>query len=297
MDDLSKPRFFSDSNTYEAVEEIASWIKGRTAYRPKIGIICGTGLDTFPNEISDRVELEYSDIPHFPMPSVLGHPGRLVFGRLDGVEILCFVGKIFFFEGYDSFQCTVAVRVMKLLGISYLILSNAAGSVDEDMRPGDIMVMKDHINLVGLAGNGPLIGPSPQVDRWGERYLCLSQVYDRTLRRLAEEAALEVGLQDLKEGVYMMVGGPNFETVAEARMIRVLGANVVGMSTVSDAIVAVQAGMKVFSFSIISNLCLLNYNTTLNIDHAENIAIGQQKTPLIAKWIRKFVANIFNQPA
>ncbi|CAH1397861.1 unnamed protein product [Nezara viridula] len=297
MDDLSKPRLFSTANTYEVVEEIATWIKGKTTIRPKIGIICGTGLDTFPSEISDRVEMEYSDVPHFPKPTIVGHPGRLVFGRLEGIEIVCFTGKVFFFEGYDSFQCTVAVRVMKLLGISYLILSNAAGSVDETMRPGDIMMMKDHINLVGLVGLGPLIGPSPQVDRWGDRYVCLSQVYDQGLKNLAEEAAVEVGLQDLKEGVYLMTGGPNFETVAEARMIRMLGANVVGMSTVADAIVAVQAGMKVFSFSIISNMCCLHYNSDLNIDHIENIAIGHHKAPLIAKWMRKFVTKIVNQPA
>lgn len=242
--------------------------------------------------------MKYSDIPHFPKPTIVGHPGRLVFGRLEGVEVVCFTGKVFFFEGYDSFQCTVAVRVMKLLGIFYLILSNAAGSVDEHMKPGDIMILKDHINLVGLVGLGPLTGPSPQVDKWGERYLCLSQVYDQGLRSLAEEAAVEVGLQEhLKEGVYMMTGGPNFETVAEARMIRMLGANVVGMSTVADAIVAVQAGMKVFSFSIISNMCILDYNTKLNIDHIENIAIGHHKAPLIAKWIRKFITKIVKQPA
>lgn len=234
----------------EQIAAAADAVRTRTTVRPEIGIILGTGLGGLAQEIEVETAIPYADIPGFPLSTVESHAGQLLLGRLGGKPVVAMQGRFHRYEGYTLGQVTFPVRVLHALGARTLIVSNACGGMNPLWAPGDLMLIADHINLLG---DNPLVGPND--DRLGPRFPDMSAPYDPALRELARRTALELGLT-LREGVYVAVTGPNLETRAEYRMLRTIGADVVGMSTVPEVIVAVHQGMRVLGISIITDQCL-----------------------------------------
>ncbi|XP_069510868.1 purine nucleoside phosphorylase-like isoform X3 [Ambystoma mexicanum] len=211
---------------YEDYQEAADWLLAHTDQRPRIAIVCGSGLGPLGNTLEDQTVFPYQDIPHFPKSTVAGHAGRLVFGTLRGKSCVCMQGRYHFYEGHSSSTVVFPIRVFSLLGVESLIVTNAAGGLNEKYNVGDLMLIKDHINLPGLAGEHPLRGTNDE--RFGVRFPCVSDAYDKDLHDLALECAQELGYKDfIREGVYCMVGGPSYETIAECCLLRALGADAV----------------------------------------------------------------------
>ncbi len=249
-DSVSEQVSSADAATYRAhVEAAAGAIAAAIDLRPRLGIILGTGLGKLAEEIDVRASVAYDDIPHFPISTVESHHGRLLCGHLRGVPVLAMQGRFHLYEGYGPQQVTFPVRVLATLGVETLLVSNAAGGMNPHYRRGDLMLLTDHINLQGV---NPLVGPN--VEAWGPRFPDMSESYDPALRRLAEERALALGIK-LQQGVYVAVTGPNLETKAEYRFLRAIGADVVGMSTVPEVIVARHMDLRVLAFSVITDEC------------------------------------------
>jgi purine-nucleoside phosphorylase len=238
------------ASLHDRVAGAAEVIRGRTRLRPEVAIVLGTGLGALAREIEVEAEIPYSEIPGFPLSTVESHTGRLLVGRLAGRAVVAMQGRFHRYEGYDLQQVTFAVRVLHALGAGTLVVSNACGGMHPLWQPGDLVLLSDHINLLG---DNPLVGANDE--RLGPRFPDMSAPYDPALRTLARAAALELGIV-LREGVYVAVPGPNLETRAEYRMLRAIGADVVGMSTVPEVIVAVHEGMRVIGISIITDQCL-----------------------------------------
>jgi purine-nucleoside phosphorylase len=238
------------SHTLEQVEACAEVLRGKTLLRPEIAIILGTGLGGLAQKIEATATIDYRDLPDFPLSTVESHTGRLIVGHLAGRPVVAMQGRFHRYEGYSLQQATFPVRVLRRFGATTLIVSNACGGMHPDWHAGDLMLMSDHINLLG---DNPLIGPND--DRLGPRFPDCSSLYDPGLRVLARSVAAEQGIT-LREGVYVAVAGPNLETRAEYRMLRLLGADVVGMSTVPEVLVATHGGMRVAGISIITDMCI-----------------------------------------
>lgn len=230
------------------VEQAVAFLRSRQDLRPELGIITGTGLGRSLSAIAQKQVLDYKDIPHLPVSTVASHPGRLMFGTLENLEVVAMQGRFHLYEGYSSPEVTFSVRVMQMLGVRILILTNAAGGLNLEFRPGDIMMIQDHINLTG---ENPLAGPN--VAAWGVRFPDMTAAYDPDLREISEKAARACNL-GLRKGVYAGLKGPSLETSAETRFLRQIGADAVGFSTVMETISAVHAGMKVLGLSIITNI-------------------------------------------
>lgn len=265
----------------------------RTEFRPKIGIICGSGLGSLADQLTETDIIDYKDIPHFPVSTVEGHVGRLVFGYLGDTSVVAMQGRFHYYEGYDLAKCSMPVRVMKLIGCTNLIATNAAGGLNDKFKVGDIMIMRDHINIMGLSGIGPLIGPNDA--RFGPRFPPMANAYDSQYIKAAKEIAKNMNIEDdVKEGVYTCVGGPNYETVAEMRMLKMIGLDAVGMSTVHEAITARHCDMKVFAFSLITNICSLEYddNEGENANHEEVITVAKDRQSVCAKFVTNMVKAI-----
>lgn len=214
----------------------------------KIGVVLGTGLGAFAETLEDRIETPYSQLPGWPVSNVLGHAGKLVTGRMGATEVAVLSGRAHLYEGYTAQQVTFGIRHLALLGVRSVVLTNAAGGINERYRPGQLVLISDHINLLGV---NPLSGADEELT--GSRFLDMSDAYSSEYRRIAKEAAAGMGLR-LEEGVYAAVGGPSYETPAEIRYLRTIGADLVGMSTVPETIVANQLGMKVLGISCVSNM-------------------------------------------
>lgn len=235
---------------FDRVRTAGDAVRRRTALVPEVGIILGTGLGGLAREIAVEAEVPYADIPGFPLSTVETHAGKLLLGRLGGRPVVAMQGRFHRYEGYDLQQVTFPVRVLHDLGARTLVVSNACGGMNPLWAPGDLVLLSDHINLLG---DNPLVGPND--DRLGPRFPDMSAPYDPDLRALARAAALELGIP-LREGVYVAVAGPNLETRAEYRMLRGMGADVVGMSTVPEVIVANHQGMRTVGISIVTDQCL-----------------------------------------
>ena len=231
------------------IDEAVRFIRTRTNAAPAIGIILGTGLGGLAKEIEQETVIDYGEIPHFPVSTVESHQGKLIFGTLAGKNVVAMQGRFHFYEGYTMKQITFPVRVMKFLGVDTLLISNAAGALNPAFGRGDVMLMVDHINLLG---DNPLIGPND--DEIGPRFPDMSEAYDKELIGLAEQAALDLKIR-VQKGVYVAMQGPNLETKSEYRFLRTIGADAVGMSTVPEDIVAVHMGMRVLGFSILTDEC------------------------------------------
>jgi purine-nucleoside phosphorylase len=233
-----------------AIREAVSAVRDRSPLEPEVAIILGTGLSALGQRIDVEVAIPYEEIPHFPLSTVESHTGRLLLGRLGGQRVVAMEGRFHRYEGYTLQQVTFPVRVMRALGAGTLIVSNACGGMNPLWSPGELMLIADHINLLG---ENPLVGPN--LDELGPRFPDMSRVYDAELRRIAREVALDLRIT-LHSGVYVAVSGPNLETRAEYRMLRLIGADVVGMSTVPEVIVAIHGGMRVLGISIVTDACL-----------------------------------------
>ncbi|MFL5538363.1 MAG: purine-nucleoside phosphorylase [Longimicrobiaceae bacterium] len=266
------------------IAEAADAIRGRTAAAPGIGIILGTGLGGLAQRIEVESSIPYAEIPHFPLSTVESHSGRLLFGTLGGKPVVAMQGRFHRYEGYTLQQVTFPVRVMRALGVDTLVVSNACGGMNPLWAPGDLMLMADHINLLG---ENPLTGPND--DALGPRFPDMSQPYDLHLQHLAREVALELRIP-LRGGVYVAVPGPNLETRAEYRMLRAMGADVVGMSTVPEVIVARHGGMRVMGVSIITDACLPD--ALEEADIATIIATAGRAEPNLTKLVEGVVARI-----
>lgn len=233
--------------SFEKYKKIADYILNIIGEEIDTAIILGTGLGTLLNEMEDKIEINYKDIPGFLVSTVKSHPGKFIVGKLKGKKIICMAGRFHYYEGYDYSELAGPVYVLKLLGVKTLILTNAAGAVNYNFHPGDICVVTDHLNFAGVS---PQRGNN--LSEFGERFYPIDNLYDRDLRKLAKDAALEIGL-DLKEGVYFYTVGPHFETPAEIRAIRNLGGDLVGMSTITESLTAGHCGIKVLCLSLATN--------------------------------------------
>lgn len=273
--------------TIEQIDQAADAVRTRTSYHPRVGLILGSGL----NDLADSVQKEdiilYADLPNWPISTVQGHAGRLVIGELDGQIVLVMQGRIHFYEGYSMSQITLPVRVMQRLGLEMLIVTNAAGGVNDNFVPGDVMLITDNLNLMGMTGANPLMGPN--IDELGPRFPDMSQAYDRELMGIARQVALQENVQ-LREGVYCGLSGPSFEGPADLRFLHMIGADAVGMSTVPEVIVARHGGMRVLGFSGISNKANLDGSTVTT--HDEVIEAGKIISPKIETIIRGVLRSL-----
>ncbi|MAS33256.1 MAG: purine-nucleoside phosphorylase [Anaerolineaceae bacterium] len=270
-------------------EQAAAVIRQRSDLKPAVGLVLGSGLGTLADTLDDRTVIAYDDIPGWPRSTVHGHSGQLVVGKLEGCPVVAQQGRAHFYEGYTAQQITFPIRVMKLLGVETVILTNAAGGLNTDYQVGDLMLLNDHINFVGMAGNNPLIGPNDE--SFGPRFLGMAQTYDRELRQKALSVAADAGIT-LHEGTYICLAGPNFETPAEIRMLRTIGGDAVGMSTVHEVLVARHAGMRVMAYSGITNVAIDSVDTELEASHEEVLDAGKVLVPRLSTILRGVLRSL-----
>jgi purine-nucleoside phosphorylase len=272
---------------YDRASEAARYALAKAAGRaPRVAVVLGSGLGGVADAVRNSVEIPYSEIPHFVKSTVHGHDGKLIIGSCGGVDVVLMKGRVHFYEGYSMEEVTLPVRVFSLMGIRSLILTNAAGGTAPHLSPGSLMAITDHINLMG---ENPLRGPND--DRFGPRFLDMTAAYTPAYLEAAHEAAREIGLV-LLEGVYMGLRGPSYETPAEIRMMRKLGGDAVGMSTVPETIVARHCGMKVLAISCITNVAA--GLTSAEIDHSEVMEVGARAGKQLAELIVRVIPQIIS---
>lgn len=267
--------------TLQQIDEAADAIRAQTSYKPRVGLILGSGLNSLADSVQKADIIPYSDLPNWPRSTVHGHAGRLVIGELEGQPVFVMQGRVHFYEGYSMSQITLPVRVMLRLGLEMMIVTNAAGGINPEYAPGDVMLITDNLNLVGMSGANPLMGPN--IDELGPRFPDMSRAYDIELMEKARKTASENSIP-LREGVYCGLSGPSFESPADLRFLRMAGADAVGMSTVPEVIVARHGGLRVLGFSGISNKANLDGSTVTT--HEEVIEAGKVITPKIETIIR-----------
>ncbi len=258
-------------------------IRDRINILPKIGLVLGSGLGELASSIEEAVVIPYEEIPGWPRSTVHGHSGQLVIGTLEGKPVIAQRGRAHFYEGYSMDQVTFPIRVMYHLGVQTVILTNAAGGLNANFRAGDVMLINDHINFPGMVGAHPLMGPND--DRVGPRFLGMSQTYDRELRELAKASAQKQNIK-LHEGVYICLSGPTFETPAEVRMLKNLGGDAVGMSTVHEVIVARHAGMRVMACSGITNEAITEVDSPTDTNHEEVLETSKVIVPKLTAILK-----------
>ena len=263
-------------------QQAAAVIRQRTSLPVRVGIVLGSGLGGLADEVQGAVTIPYADIPGWPQSTVPGHSGTLVIGKLDDVPVVLQRGRAHFYEGYSAQQVTFPIRVMRFLGVQTLILTNAAGGINTSYRVGDVMILNDHLNFVGMTGLNPLIGPND--DTLGERFPGMSGAYDRDLRDVARSAA-QANSVPVHEGVYAWLSGPNFETPAEIRMLRTVGADAVGMSTVPEVLVARHMHMRVLAMSGITNAAIAEVDSGMEATHEEVLEAGKLLVPRMSSVI------------
>jgi purine-nucleoside phosphorylase len=269
---------------YESAARAAEFIRSRARTDVSVGIVLGSGLGAFAEDLEKPVAIPYDEIPGFAHATVEGHAGRLVIGTADGVSIAAMQGRFHFYEGYGLEDVTFPIRVLKLLGVRTLILTNAAGSLNTELSPGSLMVISDHINLMGV---NPLIGPNDE--RFGPRFPDLTSTYEPALQTIVIEEAKAVDVE-MRRGVYAALSGPSYETPAEIHMVRTLGADAVGMSTVPEAIVARHMDMQVIGISCITNLAAGVSNRP--VDHSQVIATGERVRVQFTELIRRVISRL-----
>ena len=277
----------SEYVTLEQIDQVANLIRKRITTTPRIGLILGSGLGILAESVDQEVKIPASELPYWPVSTVEGHQGRLVIGKLEGQPVLVMQGRSHYYEGYSMAQITLPVRVMQRLGLEILVVTNAAGAVNPDFQPGDLMLITDHLNLIGMAGLNPLRGPN--LDQLGPRFPDMSQAYDRQLCQIARQVAAENQIT-LREGVYACLSGPSFETPADLRFLRAAGADVVGMSTVPEVTVARHGGSRVLGISGISNKANLDGSTITT--HEEVLESGRIITPKLMTILRGVLRKI-----
>jgi purine-nucleoside phosphorylase len=271
-------------NTYDKLVESSDFLQRYNAAGAKTGVVLGSGLGNFVQEIANEKEIAYDQIPHFPVSTVEGHHGKLIFGTIAGKPIIAMSGRFHFYEGYTPEEVVFPIRVMKFLGVETVLISNAAGGVGEGMKVGDLMIITDHISFATI---NPLLGPND--NRLGPRFADMSEPYRKDLIQKAKNIASDLGI-DVKEGVYFGVTGPTFETRAEYKLIRLLGAHAVGMSTVQEVIAAGHAGMSVFAMSVITDVGIREEENI--ITHEEVLQAAKEAEPKFSAMFREMIAAI-----
>jgi purine-nucleoside phosphorylase len=266
------------------IEQAVEHVRGHGDWDPEVGVVLGTGLGALITDIEIDQAIDYAEIPHFPVSTVESHNGRLVFGKLQGRSVMAMEGRFHYYEGYTMEQVTFPIRVMQKMGVETLIVSNACGGMNPGYRRGDLMRIDDHINLIG---DNPLRGPN--LDELGPRFPDMSEPYDRGLGALADRVALEAGIR-LHVGVYVAVAGPNLETRAEYRFLRTIGADVVGMSTVPEVIVARHANMRVLGVSIVTDECFPDALEPVDVETI--IRVAGEAEPRMTRVIRDTIARL-----
>ena len=268
--------------TRPEIEAAARYVREHTRHQPEFGLVLGSGLSALAEAVEDPDIISFQDIPNFPISSVVGHSGRLVIGQLEGRSVLVMQGRVHFYEGYSMSQVTLPIRMMRVLGIHSLILTNAAGGINTSFRPGDVMLICDHVNLIGMAGQNPLRGPNDE--SFGTRFPDMSHAYDSGWRERALQVAADNRIE-LRQGVYICLAGPSFESPADVRFLRLIGADAVGMSTVPETVVARHAGMRVLGLSGISNV-LSGELDSPETTHEEVLEAGRVLVPKMMTLIR-----------
>lgn len=271
------------SDLIKQLQETTAFIRSQYPHTPEAGIVLGSGLGDFAGQIAIEKEIDYKDIPHFPVSTVEGHKGKMIFGELSGKKVVAMAGRFHFYEGYSVQAVTFPVRVMKFLGIKCLFLSNAAGGVNPDYKVGDLMIINDHISFGTM---NPLIGKN--YDELGPRFPDMTEPYKKELITKAKNIAARLNIP-VHEGIYFVVTGPTFETKAEYRMIHKLGADVVGMSTVQENIVAVHMGLPVFAVSVVTDLGLGDHE---KITHEEVLKAAKEAEPKLAAIFKQMIAEL-----
>lgn len=261
----------------EKITAAADYIRQRITQTPQIGLVLGSGLGDFADTLENPTKIPYADIPDFPQPTVEGHSGAFVFGTKQGKSVVALQGRLHYYEGFTQQEITLPIRVLAALGVKTLLLTNAAGGVNLGFKPGDLMLISDHINY---SGANPLIGPN--LEKFGPRFPDMSDLYTSALREKIKEMAAQAGIE-LREGVYAMYSGPNYETPAEIRMFRTLGADAVGMSTVPEALIAGHSGLQVIGISCITNMAAGVLPVKLN--HAEVVETAAKVHDLFHKLV------------
>lgn len=264
--------------------EAVAFVREESSITPEVAIILGSGLSHLADEIEEDVAIPYWKIPHFPVSTVPGHPGRLILGSLSGRPVVVMQGRFHYYEGYSMQEVTFGVRVMRMLGAQTLVVSNAAGGVNPEFQPGDLMLIRDHINLMP---ENPLRGPNDE--SLGPRFPSMHNAYDRELRRQIREIAERLNIP-LREGVYVALQGPNLETPAEYQMVRILGGDAVGMSTVPEVIVANHMGMRVAGFSVITNVP--DFASPRETTHEEVITVARQAGEKLSRLVAELLKEI-----
>jgi len=285
---MSQVKVAAPSELKRQIDEAVSYLKGKTKLVPEVAVILGTGLGTLAEGLKVETEISYREIPHFSASTVESHKGELLFGRLAGRPAVVMSGRVHFYEGYSMRQVSFPVRVMQALGAHTLVVSNACGGMNPLMNAGDIMVVTDHINLMG---DNPLIGPNDE--SLGPRFPDMSQPYDRGLIRLAEDVALAEGIK-IQKGVFVAVAGPNLETAAEYRFLRGIGADVVGMSLIPENLVAVHGGMRVVALAVITDRCLPDALEAVDIPRI--LAVAAEAAPRLDRLVTRLVARLDEVP-
>ncbi|ABS60238.1 purine-nucleoside phosphorylase [Fervidobacterium nodosum] len=268
----------------ERVKKAADYIKNKISELPEVCIVLGSGLHVIAESVENPVRVSYKDIPESPISTAPGHKGELIFGKLNGKNVVLMNGRFHYYEGYHMRDVTFGVRVMQQLGVKYLFLTNAAGGLNPDFEVGRPMIISDHINMMG---DNPLIGPN--IEEWGPRFPDMSNAYDKSLREIAKQVAKELDIP-VYEGVYVAVAGPNFETPAELRMLRWMGADAVGMSTVPEVIAAAHSGTKVLAISAITDRAVPDDLKPLTAE--EVLEVANRTGKMIAKILSEVVKRI-----
>jgi len=264
-------------------EAAADAVRRQTRHTPRVGVILGSGLGAFADAVEDPDIVPYDTIPHWPISTVAGHSGQLRIGRLEGVPVMVMRGRSHYYEGYPMSQVTLPIRAMQLMGVEAVFLTNAAGGLNPAFKAGDLMLLTDHLNLIGMTGANPLRGPNDE--SLGPRFPDMSLVYDPELRRFALEAADEAGIV-MHQGVYICLAGPAYETPADIRFLRVIGADAVGMSTVPEATVARHGGLRVMGISGISNVAISETDSKQETTHSEVLKAGAMIGPRLEVVLR-----------
>jgi purine-nucleoside phosphorylase len=272
---------------FEQAEEAAAYVRKLISSPSRAAVVLGSGLGPLADRLANRVDIPYRTIPHFPIPTVPGHAGNLISVSIDGAPVFYMQGRFHFYEGHTLEVVTFPIRVLRRLGVETLILTAAAGGISPAMRPGAIVCLSDHLNLIG---QNPLRGGNDE--RWGPRFPDMTEVYSRSLRRLAETEASQLGIK-LNRGVYACLPGPSYETPAEIRMLATLGADVVGMSTVPEVIVARHSGMEVLAFALVTNAAAGQGEGPIN--HEEVLEAGRQAVPSLGALIEAVVKRLAQQ--
>ncbi|MEG0856859.1 MAG: purine-nucleoside phosphorylase [Terrisporobacter sp.] len=272
------------NNLFDKIQEASSYIKSKVDIKPSVGVILGTGLGSLADEIEDKVQIEYKEIPHFPISTVEGHKGQLVIGKLNGKNVIAMQGRFHYYEGYSMQEITFPIRVMKALGIETMFVTNAAGGANKSFNPGDLMIITDHINFTG---DSPLIGKNDE--RLGDRFIDMSKTYTPEYIEIAKECAKELNI-NIKEGVYAYFIGPTFETPAEVKMAQIVGADAVGMSTAPEVIVAAHSGLKVIGISCIP--CMASGVVDKPLSHEDVITTTKKVEKEFSNLAKNIISRI-----